>query len=80
MKANSFDAHDRLRVGDATYEVFRLDRISGSGRLPYSLKVLLENLLRNEDGTLVTAEQVSALGAWDPAAETSPEIGGGRVG
>jgi aconitate hydratase len=74
MKANSFDAHDRLRVGDATYEVFRLDRISGSGRLPYSLKVLLENLLRNEDGKLVSAEQVSALGAWDPTAETSPEI------
>ena len=74
MKANSFDAHDRLRVGDAAYEVFRLDRVDGSGRLPYSLKVLLENLLRNEDGKLVSAEQVSALGAWDPTAETSPEI------
>ena len=74
MTANSFDAHDRLRVGDATYEVFRLDRVSGSGRLPYSLKVLLENLLRNEDGKLVTAEQVSALGGWDPTAEANPEI------
>ena len=74
MEANSFDARDRLRVGDAAYEVFRLDRVSGSGRLPYSLKVLLENLLRNEDGRLVSAEQVSALGAWDAKAETNPEI------
>jgi aconitate hydratase len=74
MTANSFDAHDQLRVGDATYEVFRLDRVAGAGRLPYSLKVLLENLLRNEDGRLVSAEQVSALGGWDPTAETNPEI------
>ena len=74
MTANSFDAHDRLDVGDATYEVFRLDRVAGAGRLPYSLKVLLENLLRNEGGRLVSAEQVSALGGWDPTAETNPEI------
>ena len=74
MTANSFDAHDQLRVGDATYEVFRLDRVAGAERLPYSLKVLLENLLRNEDGRLVSAEQVSALGGWDPTAETNPEI------
>jgi aconitase A len=50
MNANSFDAHSRLTAGDATYDVFRLDRVAGAGRLPYSLKVLLENLLRNEDG------------------------------
>jgi aconitate hydratase len=74
MNANSFGARDRLSVGDATYEVFRLDRVEGSGRLPYSLKVLLENLLRNEDGKLVSAEQVSALGGWDPTAESSTEI------
>jgi hypothetical protein len=47
MTANSFGARDRLGVGDTTYEVFRLDRVDGSARLPYSLKVLLENLLRN---------------------------------
>ncbi|MPV36001.1 aconitate hydratase [Georgenia subflava] len=76
MSADSFGALDQLGVGDITYDIFRLDRIDGSARLPYSLKVLLENLLRNEDGRLVTAEQVRALAAWDPAAtaETSSEI------
>lgn len=52
---NSFGACDRLVVGDQTYDVFRLDRIDGFDRLPYALKVLLENLLRCEDGALVTA-------------------------
>ncbi len=74
MTANSFGARDRLAVGDVTYDVFRLDRVDGWARLPYSLKVLLENLLRNEDGKPVSAEQVNALSAWDPAAETSTEI------
>ena len=63
MAGNSFNARERLTVGELTYEVFRLDRVDGAARLPYSLKVLLENLLRNEDGALVTAEQVNALGA-----------------
>ena len=74
MTANSFGARDRLGVGDTTYEVFRLDRVDGSARLPYSLKVLLENLLRNEDGHQVTAEQVSAISAWDPMAQSGTEI------
>jgi aconitate hydratase len=74
MGTNSFGARDRLSVGDATYEVFRLDRIEGSRRLPYGLKILLENLLRHEDGRLVTAEQVQALAAWDPAATHGSEI------
>jgi aconitase A len=74
MTTNSFGARDRLQVGDAAYEIFRLDRVDGSARLPYSLKVLLENLLRNEDGTLVTAAQVAALASWDPAAESGTEI------
>ena len=74
MTANSFGAGDRLTVDDQRYDVFRLDRVDGSTRLPYSLKVLLENLLRNEDGVRVTAEQVSALSAWDPAAQNSTEI------
>ena len=55
MAGNSFNARERLTVGELTYEVFRLDRVDGAARLPYSLKVLLENLLRNEDGALVTA-------------------------
>ncbi|MEP7370425.1 MAG: hypothetical protein ABI662_12270, partial [Dermatophilaceae bacterium] len=61
MSANSFGTRDRLTVGDFTYGVHRLDRFDGASRLPYSLKVLLENLARNEDGVRVTAEQVSAL-------------------
>jgi aconitate hydratase len=63
-----------MSVGDQTYEIHRLDRIEGSERLPYSLKVLLENLARCEDGHRVTAEQVSALASWDPAAEHGSEI------
>ncbi len=71
---NSFDARDWLDVDGSRYEIFRLDRVDGSARLPYSLKVLLENVLRNEDGTIVTADQVRAIGAWDPAAEHGAEI------
>src|SRR5699024_12163663 len=52
MSTNSFNSRDELTVGERTYEIHRLDRIPGSQRLPYSLKVLLENLLRNEDGRL----------------------------
>ncbi len=74
MASDSFAARDRLVVAGQTYEIFRLDRIEGSNRLPYSLKILLENLLRNEDGRLVTAEQVRALAGWDPRAETNAEI------
>ena len=74
MTSNSFGALDQFTVGETTYDIFRLDRVEGSPRLPYSLKVLLENLLRNEDGHLVTAEQVRALAAWDPHAQSSSEI------
>ena len=55
MSANSFDARSTLQVGDESYEIFRLDKVEGSARLPYSLKVLLENLLRTEDGADITA-------------------------
>ncbi|MGI8418686.1 MAG: aconitase family protein, partial [Nakamurella sp.] len=74
MTLNGFGARDRLTVNDTAYEVYRLDRIDGSSRLPYSLKVLLENLLRNEDGRHVTIDQISALAAWQPTAEPSPEV------
>jgi aconitate hydratase len=71
---NSFGTRQRLAVGDSTYDVFRLDRIEGAARLPYSLKVLLENLLRNEDGLLVTAEQVTAVSEWNADAAHGREI------
>jgi aconitate hydratase len=66
MSSNSFNTRDSLTVGGRTYEIHRLDRIPGSERLPYSLKVLLENLLRNEDGHLVTEEQIASLRDWSP--------------
>ena len=71
---NSFGSKDTLTVGSQTYEVFRIDRIPGYDTLPYSLKVLLENLLRNEDGKNVTKSQIDALGSWLPAAEPDTEI------
>src|SRR5664279_3365351 len=74
MTTNSFGTRDRLTVADTTYGIHRLDRIDGSSRLPYSLKVLLENLARNEDGQRVTADQVSALASWDPGAARGSEI------
>ncbi|MFC3997780.1 aconitate hydratase AcnA [Nocardiopsis sediminis] len=74
MSANSFGSRDTLRVGDESYEIFRLDAVDGAGRLPYSLKVLLENLLRTEDGANVTAEHIRALGNWDPQAQPNQEI------
>ena len=74
MQANSFGARDQLNVDNRTYEIYRLDRVKGSDRLPYSLKVLLENLLRNEDGRLVTPEQITSVGGWDPRSASNPEI------
>jgi aconitate hydratase A / 2-methylisocitrate dehydratase len=71
---DSFDARATLTVGSASYEVFRLDKAPGAEGLPYSLKILLENLLRTEDGANITAEHVRALAEWDPAAEPSVEI------
>ena len=74
MSANSFGSRGDLRVGEASYEIFRLDAVEGSARLPYSLKVLLENLLRTEDGANITADDIRALAAWDPKAQPSTEI------
>jgi aconitate hydratase len=74
MSDNSFDARATLAVGDREVSIYRLDKVPGSERLPYSLKVLLENLLRNEDGHNVTADQVRALASWDPAGEPDTEI------
>ena len=74
MPADSFGAAGTLAVGGSSYRIFRVDAVDGAARLPFSLKVLLENLLRNEDGHLVTAAQIQALAEWDPAAEPSAEI------
>lgn len=74
MSTNSFDTRDQLRVGDTDYEIFRLDKVETASRLPYSLKVLLENLLRNEDGRLVTPEQIDALLHWTPGDTSEREI------
>ncbi|MFC4496424.1 aconitate hydratase [Streptomyces ovatisporus] len=74
MSANSFDARSTLQVGDESYEIFKLDKVEGSARLPYSLKVLLENLLRTEDGANITADHIRAVGSWDSKAQPSQEI------
>ncbi|WP_158885668.1 aconitate hydratase [Amycolatopsis anabasis] len=74
VSKDSFGARDTLKVGDASYEVFRLNKVEGSQRLPYSLKILLENLLRTEDGANITADHIRALGGWDPNADPSIEI------
>ncbi len=71
---DSFGAKGTLDVGGTAYEVFRLSAVDGAADLPYSLKVLLENLLRTEDGADITADHVRALAAWDPAAEPDTEI------
>src|SRR2546423_15553814 len=67
-------ARATLPVGSASHGVFRRDAVPGSARLPYSLKILLENLLRTEDGANITADHVRALADWDPSADPSVEI------
>jgi len=71
---NSFGAKSTLTVGSTDYEIFRIDTVPGFEKLPFSLKVLLENLLRTEDGANVTKAQIEALGSWDAAAEPNTEI------
>jgi aconitate hydratase A / 2-methylisocitrate dehydratase len=71
---DSFGARRTLSAGGSSHEVFRLDAVTGSERLPYSLKILLENLLRTEDGVNITADHVRALAEWDPGAEPATEI------
>src|SRR5262245_32998372 len=75
---NSFDALATLQVDGQTVHYYRLDALSRAGhdvsRLPFSLKILLENLLRHEDGMTVTAGDIKALAAWDAKAEPDTEI------
>ncbi len=74
MTENSFGARDTLDVGGTTYEIFRVDAVAGAATLPFSLKVLLENLLRTEDGANITADHIRALGAWVADSEPTEEI------
>ena len=71
---DSFGARGTLNVGSASYEIFRIAAVEGSAKLPFTHKVLLENLLRTEDGANVTHDTIASLGAWDPSAEPSQEI------
>ena len=71
---DTFHSRSTLDVDGRGYEIYRLDAVPGLERLPYSLKVLAENLLRTEDGANITADHVRALAAWDPAAEPDTEI------
>ncbi|PPF64487.1 aconitate hydratase [Clavibacter michiganensis] len=73
-KVNSFGSKDQLKVGNDSYEVYRIDKVPGYEKLPFSLKVLLENLLRTEDGGNITSEHIEALGNWVPTSEPDTEI------
>ncbi len=77
METNSFDAKATLSVGDRSYDIFRLDALQSKfdvARLPFSLKILLENLLRNEDGETIRAQDIEALARWNAKDEPSQEI------
>src|SRR3712207_4116258 len=71
---DSFGARSTLTVDGTDYDIYRLDAVEGSEKLPFSLKVLLENQLRTEDGENVTTDHVRALANWDPNAEPDQEI------
>jgi len=78
MSANSFGSKAALEVGGRSYDIFRIDALQSRfdvARLPFSLKILLENLLRNEDGEAIRAADIEALAAWDANAESTAEIG-----
>ena len=74
MSKNSFNAKKNLEVAGKSFEIFDISHIEGAANLPFSLKILLENLLRTEDGANITAEHIKALANWDPAVEPDTEI------
>ena len=74
MSKNSFNAKSTLTVAGERYEIFDISKLDQADTLPFSLKVLLENLLRTEDGANITAEQIKALASWNPDAEPDTEI------
>src|ERR1700712_2576383 len=71
---DSFGARATLTVEGTDYDIYRLDAVEGSEKLPFSLKILLENQLRTEDGENITADHVRALANWAPNAEPDQEI------
>jgi aconitate hydratase len=71
---NSFNAQSTIQVNGKDYRIYKLDAVPGSARLPFSIKILLENLLRNEDGVTVTRDDIAFFQGWDPKAEPSKEI------
>ncbi|GAA4285313.1 aconitate hydratase AcnA [Brevibacterium daeguense] len=71
---DTFESKGTLEVGGKSYEIYRLAAVEGSEKLPFSLKVLLENLLRTEDGANITADHIRALAQWDPSADPDTEI------
>jgi aconitate hydratase len=77
VSTNSFGAKSKIKVGSSEFEIFKivgLDAFTRTASLPFSLKILLENLLRTEDGVNVTASQISALANWEPTSSTETEI------
>mgnify|MGYP006278692269 CR=1 FL=1 len=74
MSKNSFDAKTTLQLSNAKYEIFDITKLQGSQTLPFSLKILLENLLRTEDGANITAAQITALAQWNPDSNPDTEI------
>ena len=74
LSKNSFNAKTNLEVAGKKYEIFDITSLPEAKNLPFSLKVLLENLLRTEDGANITADQIKALAAWDPSVEPDTEI------
>ena len=74
MSKNSFNAKKNLEVAGKSFEIFDISAIEGASNLPFSLKVLLENLLRTEDGANITQEHIKALANWDPTIEPDTEI------
>lgn len=74
MSINSFNSKSHISVAGQSYEFFDISHIEGAADLPFSLKILLENLLRTEDGANITAEQIRALATWDPSAQPDTEI------
>jgi aconitate hydratase len=74
MSKNSFNAKNSLDVAGKSYEIFDISQIDGASNLPFSLKILLENLLRTEDGANITADHIQALAHWNPETEPHTEI------
>ncbi len=74
MSHDSFKAKSTLDVAGKQYQIFDINQLDGAATLPFSLKILLENLLRTEDGANITAAQISALANWNPNAEPDTEI------